>query len=199
MAKGKTKHAKPRASTKTRSKRHKAHRSNEGGPAGHRHQAHGSVGAIGFAVITVSSTRTPDTDESGNALREMFRTAGHATHFYRLVADDVEEIQHAVRDALTLDGVDVVVTNGGTGMSRSDVTLEAVGPIIEKRAEGWGDVFRSISRDEVGTSAFLSRSVAGTVGQKWIVCIPGSPGAVRTAAKRLLLPEVEHMVWELRR
>lgn len=174
-------------------------RANRGGPDRHRHEAHGAVGPLGVAVITVSSTRTEATDASGAELRRLFEAAGHRPRFYRVVPDDVDSIRKAVRDALTTDGVDLVITSGGTGMGRKDVTLEAVEPLLEKRADGWSDVFRAVSREEVGTGAFLTRSVAGVVGQKWVVCVPGSVGAVRTAARRLLLPEAEHMVWELRR
>jgi molybdenum cofactor biosynthesis protein B len=170
-----------------------------GGPSKHRHDAHASVGPVGVAVITVSSTRTQADDASGAELKRLFTAAGHKALFYRVVPDDVGAIQKAVRDALLTDGVDLVVTNGGTGMGPKDFTLEAVEPIFEKRADGWGDVFRAVSREEVGTGVFLSRSAAGTVGGKWLVCLPGSTGAVRTAARKLLLPEVEHMVWELRR
>lgn len=169
------------------------------GPAGHRHDAHGKVGPVGVAVVTVSSTRTEADDASGAELARLFERAGHKRRFYRVVPDAVPAIQKAVREALEADGVDIVITNGGTGMGPKDVTLEAVVPLLEKRADGWGDVFRAVSREEVGTAAFLSRSVAGTVGGKWVVCLPGSKGAVRTAARKLLLPEVEHMVWELRR
>jgi molybdenum cofactor biosynthesis protein B len=154
---------------------------------------------VGVALITVSSTRSEADDTSGAELKRLFEGAGHKVALYRVVTDSVSAIRKAVRDALAMEGVDLVLTNGGTGMGRKDVTLEAVEPLLEKRADGWGDVFRSVSRAEVGTAVFLSRSVAGTVGQRWVVCVPGSPAAVRTAARRMLLPELEHMVWELRR
>lgn len=157
------------------------------------------MGPVGIAVITISSSRGEADDESGAELTRLFERAGHKRRFYRVVPDDVAAIQRAVGEALKAEGVDLVLTNGGTGMGPKDVTLEAVGPLLEKRADGWGDVFRAVSREEVGTAAFLSRSLAGTVGGKWVVCLPGSKGAVRTAARRLLLPEVEHMVFELRR
>ncbi len=169
------------------------------GPTQHRHEAQRAVGPVGVAVITVSSTRSEADDDSGAELKRLFEGAGHKVAFYRVVPDRVRTIQRAVREALAVEGVDLVITNGGTGMGRKDVTLEAVEPLLEKRADGWGDVFRSVSRREVGTAVFLSRSVAGTVGKRWVVCVPGSPAAVRTAARRMLLPELEHMVWEVRR
>jgi molybdenum cofactor biosynthesis protein B len=157
------------------------------------------VGKVGAAVITVSSTRSEVNDESGALISRAFERAGHEVHFYKVVKDDLLEIQRAVREALSTPGVDIVVTNGGTGMSRSDLTIEAVGPLLERRADGWGDVFRAVSAKEIGTAAFLSRSMAGTVGPRWVVSIPGSPGAARTAMERVLLPELEHMLWEARR
>jgi molybdenum cofactor biosynthesis protein B len=176
-----------------------AHGEPPAGPALHRQKAHAKAGPIGAAVITVSSTRSEVNDESGAVISRAFEKAGHEVRYYRVVKDDVNAIQAALRQALSTPGVDVVVTNGGTGMARSDVTIEAVVPLFDKKADGWGDVFREISVKEIGTAAFLSRSVAGTVGGKWVVSIPGSPGAARTAMSKLLLPELEHMLWEARR
>lgn len=169
------------------------------GPALHRQKAHGKAGPVGAAVITVSSTRSEVNDESGAVISRAFEKAGHEVRYYRVVKDDMGAVQAAVREALSTPGVDIVVTNGGTGMGRTDVTVEAVLPLLDKKADGWGDVFREISVKEIGTAAFLSRSVAGTVGGKWVVAIPGSPGAARTAMSKLLLPELEHMLWEARR
>jgi molybdenum cofactor biosynthesis protein B len=168
------------------------------GPETHRHHAHGA-GSLGAAVITVSSTRTPSTDESGRILADLFSTAGHRVAYRAVVKDDIAKIRASVRKALATPGVDIVVTSGGTGMTPSDVTVEAVLPLLTKKADGWGDVFRAVSREEIGNAAMLSRSVAGTVKGKWVVCIPGSAGAARTAMTRLLLPELEHMVYEARR
>jgi molybdenum cofactor biosynthesis protein B len=168
-------------------------------PSLHRKHAHGGVGAVGAAVITASSTRSEATDESGKVIARAFEKAGHTVRYYRVVKDVAEQIQAAVREALATPGVDIVVTNGGTGMGRSDVTIEAVAPLLDKRADGWGDVFRAVSRGEIGNAAFLSRSLAGTARGKWVVSIPGSAGAARTAMAKLILPELEHMIWEARR
>ncbi|HKZ59742.1 MAG TPA: molybdenum cofactor biosynthesis protein B [Candidatus Thermoplasmatota archaeon] len=170
-----------------------------GGPAHHRGAAQGAVLRLGAAVITVSSTRTRETDESGDLIQAAFEGAGHRVHFRAIVKDDARQIQAAVRRALKLREVDIIVTSGGTGMGRSDVTVEALTPLMEKRADGWGDTFRAVSREEIGNAAFLSRSVAGLASGKWIVAIPGSKGAARTAMANLLLPELPHMVWEARR
>ncbi len=170
-----------------------------GGPAHHRGQAHDAVPRLGAAVITVSSTRTRETDESGDTIQAAFEGAGHRVLLRAIVKDDMGQIEAAVRRALKVPAVDIVVTSGGTGMGRRDVTVEALAALIEKRADGWGDTFRAVSRDEIGNAAFLSRSVAGTVAGKWIVAIPGSKGAARTAMAKLILPELSHMIWEARR
>lgn len=177
----------------------KRKRQADGGPAHHRGKAHEAFEAHGAAVVTVSSTRTRETDESGDAIQAAFEGAGHRVLFREIVKDDRQAIEAAVRRALKVPGVDIVVASGGTGMGREDLTFEALQPVIEKRAEGWGDTFRAVSREEVGNAAFLSRSLAGVVGGKWVVAIPGSKGAARTAMVKLILPELSHMIWEARR
>ncbi len=180
-------------------RRAKGKRKDVGGPAHHRGRAREAFERRGAAVITVSSTRTRETDESGDTLQAAFEGAGHRVLFREIVADDMGAIEAAVRRALKVAGVDIIVTSGGTGMGRADVTFEALLPVIEKRAEGWGDTFRAVSREEIGNAAFLSRSVAGVTAGKWIVAIPGSKGAARTAMDMLILPELSHMIWEARR
>ena len=170
-----------------------------GGPERHRHDAARHQTAFGAAVITVSSTRTPRTDTSGALIAKLFAKEGHQVVFRAVVRDEVKQIQRALNKALATDGVDIVVTSGGTGMTASDVTVEAVTPLFDKKADGWGDVFRAVSREEIGNAAMFSRSVAGTVGGKWVVSIPGSAGAARTAMTKLLLPELAHMMHEARR
>jgi molybdopterin adenylyltransferase len=178
---------------------HGAKHKERGGPAKHRHDADERGTSFGAAVITVSSTRTPRTDESGKVIARLFEQAGHHVHFRAVVKDDVKQIQRALHKSLAMDEVDIVVTSGGTGMTPSDVTVEAVTPLLEKRADGWGDVFRAVSREEIGNAAMFSRSVAGTIAGKWVVCIPGSAGAAKTAMTKLLLPELSHMMYEARR
>lgn len=180
-------------------RRTRASKAGEGGPRQHRGKAHAAIESLGAALITVSSTRTRETDESGDTLQAAFEGAGHRVVFRTVVKDDTHQIQAALRNALKLPAVDIVVTSGGTGMGRTDVTVEALLPLIEKRAEGWGDTFRAVSREAIGNAAFLSRSVAGVTRGKWIVAIPGSKGAARTAMADLILPELAHMVWEARR
>lgn len=178
---------------------HSSKHKQAGGPERHRHDAADKQTAFGAAVITVSSTRTPATDESGALISKLFAGEGHQVLFRAVVRDDVKQIQRALHKALAIDGVDIVVTSGGTGMTPSDVTVEAVTPLFDKKADGWGDVFRAVSREEIGNAAMFSRSVAGTIGGKWVVSIPGSAGAARTAMTKLLLPELAHMMYEASR
>jgi molybdopterin adenylyltransferase len=170
-----------------------------GGPALHRARARKAVGPYGAAVITVSSTRDERTDNSGAYLKSAFEGAGHRILFYRLVKDDLTQIHGAAREALATPGVDIVVSSGGTGMTRSDLTIQALLPLLEKQAVGWGDVFRALSLKEIGPAAFLTQTLAGTVGGKWLVAIPGSLGAAKLAMEKILLPELEHMLFEAMR
>jgi molybdenum cofactor biosynthesis protein B len=154
---------------------------------------------LGFAVLTVSDTRAERDDASGNAIREMISGAGHRLVDSTLVRDDVAAIRDAVRRLLALDGVDVVVTTGGTGFSPRDVTLDAVGPLLDQRIDGFGELFRMLSYNQVGAAAMLSRAAAGLVGTRAVFLLPGSPKAVRLAMEALILPEAAHLLGQARR
>ncbi|HEX6900029.1 MAG TPA: MogA/MoaB family molybdenum cofactor biosynthesis protein [Thermoanaerobaculia bacterium] len=154
---------------------------------------------LGFAVVTVSDSRRPDDDTSGRAIRDLAAAAGHRVHDSTLVRDDVAAIRAAVRQMLELPGVDVVVTTGGTGFSPRDVTLEAVGPMLERPVEGFGELFRMLSWQQVGAAAMLSRATAGLVGTRAVFLLPGSPKAVTLAMEALILPEAAHLLGQARR
>jgi len=154
---------------------------------------------LGFALITVSDTRTPGDDVSGRTLAEMARAAGHRVEDSVLVPDEVPAIRGAVEEALAREGVDVVVLTGGTGFSPRDVTLEAVGPLLERPVEGFGELFRMLSYEQVGSAAMLSRAAAGLVGSRAIFLLPGSPKAVSLAMEKLILPEAGHLLGQARR
>ncbi|TAJ45863.1 MogA/MoaB family molybdenum cofactor biosynthesis protein [Methanofollis fontis] len=148
--------------------------------------------SIGVAVITVSTTRTEETDTSGRTIREHLEGAGYPVRFYRIVKDD----QVAIRAALicSLSDADAVILNGGTGLTSDDCTIEAVEPFYEKRIDGFGEIFRRLSYEEIGTSALLSRASAGVAGGRAIFCIPGSTGAVRLAMADIIIPELRHIL-----
>src|SRR5687768_12702018 len=154
---------------------------------------------LGFAVITVSDTRTPGDDVSGRTISEMAREAGHRVGDPVLVPDEVAAIRGAVEQELAREGVDVIVLTGGTGFSPRDVTLEAVGPLLQRPVEGFGELFRMLSYQQVGSAAMLSRAAAGLVGSRAIFLVPGSPKAVSLAMEKLILPETGHLLGQARR
>ena len=154
---------------------------------------------LGFAVITVSDSRSAGDDTSGRTLAGLARDAGHRVESADLVKDDVAAIRRAVRQALAMEGVDVVVLTGGTGFSPRDVTLDAVEPLLEKRVEGFGELFRMLSYQQVGAAAMLSRAAAGLVGSRAVFLLPGSPKAVALAMEKLILAEAGHLLGQARR
>lgn len=154
---------------------------------------------LGFALITVSDTRSAGDDVSGRTLAEMTREAGHRVEAALLVPDEVDAIRGAVRQALERKEVDVVVLTGGTGFSPRDVTLDAVGPLLERAIEGFGELFRMLSYQQVGSAAMLSRAAAGLIGDRAVFLLPGSPKAVALAMETLILPETGHLLGQVRR
>lgn len=154
---------------------------------------------LGFAVITVSDSRRPEDDTSGRTIREMAEASGHRIEDSTLVPDDVAAIRDALRRMLARPGVDVVVTTGGTGLSPRDLTLEAVGPLLDRPIEGFGELFRMLSYNQVGAAAILSRAAAGLIGDRAVFLLPGSPKAVALAMEKLILPEAGHLLAQARR
>lgn len=154
---------------------------------------------IRCAVLTVSDTRTTETDKGGPSVQTLLQTADFEVEIqhYMIVKDELTAIQSTVQQWLTGD-VDVIVTTGGTGIAPRDVTIEAVTPLLDKEIEGFGELFRYLSfTEDVGTRALLSRAVAGTAKRTLIFCLPGSTGAVKLALNRLILPELTHLVYEM--
>ena len=134
--------------------------------------------ALQIAVLTVSDTRTLDDDKSGDVLVGRIEAAGHALSGRRIVKDDVDAIQAAVRGFIA-DGAEVVITSGGTGFTGRDVTPEAIEPLFDKRMEGFSTLFHMISQAKIGTSTLQSRATAGLIGTSFVFCLPGSPGAAK--------------------
>ncbi|MBE5104714.1 MogA/MoaB family molybdenum cofactor biosynthesis protein [Bacillus thuringiensis] len=151
-------------------------------------------------IVTISDTRTKETDKSGQLLHELLKEAGHTVTSYEIVKDDKESIQKAVLAGYHQEDVDVVLTNGGTGITKRDVTIEAVSVLLDKEIVGFGELFRMISYlEDIGSSAMLSRAIGGTIGRKVVFSMPGSSGAVRLAMNKLILPELGHITFELHR
>jgi molybdenum cofactor biosynthesis protein B len=162
----------------------------------HQQQAQAAITtAIRCGIITVSDTRTRDTDTSGSVLRTALTQAGHDVVRYELVKDEPDRIAALVRDTEQA-GCQVIITNGGTGITRRDNTFEAIDSLLEKRLPGFGELFRMLSYHDIGPGAMLSRATAGIYQTALIFCLPGSTGAVQLALERLILPELPHLVWE---
>jgi molybdenum cofactor biosynthesis protein B len=157
---------------------------------------------LNFGIYICSSSRykllqqgeTEISDVGGNTLVELLRNAGQNVQFKRIIADDKALISDAADQALNMPGLDVVIFSGGTGITPTDITIETVSPFFEKTLPGFGEFFRRISYDRVGSSAVLSRAVAGVAKGKALFCIPGSPDAVKISVEMLILPESPHIV-----
>ena len=166
-------------------------------PAGsHRADAPGTVRCF---VLTISDTRLAADDKSGDAIAAFLETAGHSITGRKIVKDDARAIRDAVSYAAKSGANDVVITTGGTGISARDVTADALAPLFERTLDGFGELFRMLSYEEIGSAALLSRATAGVVGRTAVFALPGSENAVRLAMEKLIVPEIAHVVRELRR
>ena len=162
------------------------------------HKAQAPV-SVACSVLTVSDSRTPDTDTSGRAIRQMLDAAGHPVSDHAIVRDEPAQVTSYVRAQLADPRTQVIITTGGTGLTSRDGTFEAIDRLLEKRIEGFGELFRMLSFQEMGAAAMMSRATAGTVSRKAIFVLPGSEHAVRLAMSRLILPELGHVVQQLRK
>ena len=175
------------------------------------------------AVLTVSDTRTQETDQSGNLILKLLKEAGHHVCDYQLVKDNSSEIEEQILEWLSSskmpmfsmeryenggirkdqqEKINVIITTGGTGVSRRDKTVEVVGRMLDKELEGFGELFRMLSYQEIGSAAMLSRAVAGLASsgghETFIFVVPGSTNAAKLAMERLIIPELPHLLWERR-
>ncbi|MBS7643443.1 MogA/MoaB family molybdenum cofactor biosynthesis protein [Candidatus Bathyarchaeota archaeon] len=156
---------------------------------------------LNFAIITCSTSRhqrlqqgESASDPSGDIIVKLLDQAGHKVAFRRIVPDDRALITEAVKDALSRKEIDAVITCGGTGIAPTDITVETVRELLEKELPGFGEILRRISYDQIGSSAVLTRALAGTIEGKAVFCLPGSPQAVETALKYLIIPESGHII-----
>ncbi|QCJ46321.1 molybdenum cofactor biosynthesis protein B [Haloprofundus sp. MHR1] len=176
------------------------HSSDAGDHHGHDHDHHHhDVETLGFAVVTVSSTRSLDDDSAGDAISAAFEADGHELATRELVNDDYDGVQGTVNRLVSRDDTDVVVTAGGTGVTPDDVTVEAVEPILEKELPGFGELFRTLSYDEIGTRVVGTRATAGVTDGVPVFCLPGSENAARLGAEEIIVPEVGHLAGLARR
>jgi molybdenum cofactor biosynthesis protein B len=162
------------------------------------HRAYSPTAVTAF-VLTVSDSRTLETDTSGQAIAALLAAAGHTVTGRAVVRDEPAEVTRAIRDGLARPDLRVIITTGGTGISSRDRTYEAVTTLFDKRLDGFGELFRSLSFEDIGPAAMLSRATAGTIGRNVVFVLPGSEHAVRLAMERLILPELGHLVGQLDR
>ncbi|HEY9652480.1 MAG TPA: MogA/MoaB family molybdenum cofactor biosynthesis protein [Coleofasciculaceae cyanobacterium] len=163
------------------------------------HQPHpdSSKITVNCAVITVSDTRSPDTDRSGQLIQQLLIANGHTVGFYTLLKDEPAQIQAHLKALGERADIDAVIFNGGTGIAPRDTTYDALLDLLEKTLPGFGEIFRFLSYQEIGSRAIASRAIAGVYQGKLVFSIPGSTGAVNLAIHQLILPELIHLVTQL--
>jgi molybdopterin adenylyltransferase len=162
----------------------------------HEHKSHARTN-LKVGVITASDTRNLDTDESGRLIRMLFEGAGHQVTYYEILPDDREKISAAI--ANNLPNLDAIVINGGTGISARDGSTEVVKSLIDKELDGFGEIFRMLSFQQIGSAAIMSRAIAGVRKGKLVIALPGSPDACKLAMDQLIIPEIGHIVSLLRK
>jgi len=162
------------------------------------HKAH-APRSVGCFVLTISDTKTPETDSSGGLIKNLLLTGGHQVIGSTIVRDEPADVARVIREACADPAVQAVIATGGTGITSRDSTFEAIGGLLEKRLPGFGELFRMLSFPEVGAAAMLSRAQMGIHARRIIVSLPGSPNACRLAVEKLLLPELPHLVREASR
>lgn len=165
----------------------------------HREHRAQSPTQVRCYVLTVSDSRTEETDAGGRAIVELLTSAGHEVVDRRIVKDEPDQVRAAVALQFAHERVQAIITTGGTGISSRDRSYEAVTGLLEKRLDGFGEIFRALSFEEIGPAAMLSRAFAGTARGKILIALPGSEHAVRLALTKLVLPELGHLVREASR
>jgi len=166
---------------------------------GHKEHRAQSPASVRCAVVTVSDTRTAETDASGALIRTLLEKQGHRVGAVHLLKDEPAEVRKLLETLTRNEDVQAVIINGGTGISKRDGTYEAVSGLLEKRLDGFGELFRYLSYQEIGPAAMMSRAAAGTYRGRIVISIPGSEAAVRLAMEKIILPELGHLVGEVTR
>ncbi len=154
--------------------------------------------SVSCAVLTISDTRTEQDDESGRLIRQKLGENGHRVMSYCILKNEADSIKKKIYELLG-EELQVIIATGGTGVSHRDITVETIYPILEKRLDGFGELFRFLTYHEIGTGSIMSRAIAGVAGGKVIFCLPGSPEAANLAMDKIILPELGHMVREATR
>jgi len=155
--------------------------------------------SVNCAVLTISDSRTEQSDESGKLLKQKLSDSGHRVIAYAILKNDSESVKQKISELLGQEEVQVIITCGGTGVGHRDITVETVSSILEKKLDGFGELFRFLTYGEIGTGSIMSRAIAGMAGGKVILCLPGSPEAINLAMEKIILPELGHLVREATR
>jgi molybdopterin adenylyltransferase len=163
----------------------------------HEHKEKGKK-SIGCFVLTVSDTRDEASDTSGQTIKNLLTEQGHWVAGYRIVKDEPKDIEALLKETLRSGDVEAIIVNGGTGIAPRDGTYEVIDRLLEKRLDGFGEIFRFLSYQDIGSAAMMSRAVAGASSGKVLISLPGSRGAVELGMKKLILPELGHMVTQLK-
>jgi molybdenum cofactor biosynthesis protein B len=164
-----------------------------------QHQQSSQTVVARCAVITLSDTRNESTDTSGKKIRELLRKAGHTLSHYHIIPDDPAQLAPLIGELLMRNDVDVILTNGGTGISRRDQTIGVIERVIDLPLPGFGELFRMLSYEQIQSGAMLSRAIGGIARGKLIFAMPGSTKAVELAMTKLIIPELKHLIRELTR
>jgi molybdenum cofactor biosynthesis protein B len=164
-----------------------------------QHQRDAADQQVGCAVITLSDTRTLETDTGGTTIVNLLAAAGHAVRERRLIRDVPGQFDELLNELLARTDLDAIITTGGTGISRRDATIEVVSRKLQQELPGFGELFRMLSFEQIGSGAMLSRAIGGVAAGKVIFALPGSVKAVELGMTRLIVPELKHLVWELRK
>jgi len=166
---------------------------------GYHEHKHLSPCKINCAVIVISDSRTADTDESGKLITSLLENCGHTITSFSLLKNDAKALSEKIKFILAKERPDAIITSGGTGASRMDLTIETILPLLDKKLDGFGELFRHLTYQEIGTGSILSRAMAGVIDGKIVICLPGSLEATHLAMEKIILPEIGHMVREASR
>ncbi len=162
----------------------------------HVHHKQSGPQSLSCAVVTISDTRTEDNDEGGKFIADSLSSAGHQIKRKLIVRDESEGIRKVIAEMIGSGDYDLIITTGGTGIASRDNTIQTLKPLLEKTMEGFGELFRSLSYDEIGSRAMLSSATAGVGGSTLLFCLPGSLNAVKLGMEKLIMPDLGHLIWE---
>ena len=152
---------------------------------------------VTVAIVTVSDSRTPETDKNKHYIEARMAELGHRVEAYRLIKDEPEQVNDVLESLTDISAIQIILFNGGTGISPRDTTYDVISRKLEKTLSGFGEIFRMISYEDIGSAAMLSRATAGVYKNTVVFSMPGSTNAVRTAMEKLIIPEINHLAWEI--